>query len=41
MRGARTLIVALLGAASLPAQEAYHWDLPRGFPAPLVPPDNP
>src|SRR5215468_5492030 len=32
-------IVAAAGAY-LPAQEAYAWKLPQGFPAPFVPPDN-
>jgi cytochrome c peroxidase len=34
-------IAALLGAASLAAADTYTWRLPRGFPAPAVPADNP
>lgn len=32
-------MLALCAAAA--AQQAYQWDLPRGFPKPLVPADNP
>src|SRR5262245_21314197 len=31
----------LASALSLPAQDRFTWDLPRGFPPPLVPADNP
>ncbi len=41
MTAARVLALIALCAANTPAQDAYHWDLPPGFPAPLVPPDNP
>jgi cytochrome c peroxidase len=34
-------IVALIAAIQLPAQVVYEWTLPRGFPAPNVPADNP
>lgn len=34
-----TLAALAIGAAL--AQDAYRWDLPKGFPAPLVPADNP
>lgn len=27
--------------AAAPAQDAYRWELPQGFPAPLIPTDNP
>lgn len=45
IRGGFALIVCgwVVAAAEvyLPAQEAYDWRLPRGFPAPVVPADNP
>jgi cytochrome c peroxidase len=35
------LITCALGAALASGAEVYRWDLPRGFPAPAVPPANP
>ena len=44
-RGARFAALGLaLGAmcvAAVRADDAYRWNLPRGFPAPAVPADNP
>lgn len=43
----RSLLLSVLSAASLPlaaaqaAPDAFQWQLPRGFPAPFVPADNP
>jgi len=39
-RAARVVACAVLVAAAH-AGEAYHWQLPRGFPQPAVPADNP
>ena len=41
MRSAWLATAALLGAASLAGADTYTWRLPRGFPAPAVPADNP
>ncbi len=49
MRHARPWLLAALtlagvlpaGAAAAPAAEEFRWELPRGFPEPLVPADNP
>ncbi len=38
--GAMTAL-ALLGFQAGRENATYHWDLPQGFPAPRVPPDNP
>ena len=35
------LAIALAATAQMPAQDAYGWKLPIGFPAPTVPQDNP
>lgn len=40
MRFGMLATLALCSATGL-AQDAYHWELPPGFPAPLVPADNP
>jgi cytochrome c peroxidase len=36
----RFAITLALAVTAVLAQEAYHWDLPPGFPPPLVPADN-
>jgi cytochrome c peroxidase len=41
LKAAGLATVALLGAASLAGADAYTWRLPRGFPTPAVPADNP
>jgi cytochrome c peroxidase len=41
LRSAWIATAALLGAASLAGADAYDWRLPRGFPTPAVPADNP
>src|SRR5262247_2663729 len=35
------IAIAVSAFARPPAEESYRWELPRGFPAPPVPPDNP
>jgi cytochrome c peroxidase len=35
------LAIALAATVPMPAQDAYDWNLPIGFPAPSVPQDNP
>ena len=35
------LAIALAATVPMPAQDAYDWKLPIGFPAPTVPQDNP
>src|SRR5262249_32884631 len=39
--GTAGLSLTLVASARLPAQSAYEWMLPSGFPTPTVPPDNP
>jgi cytochrome c peroxidase len=41
LRAGSLAILALLGAASLAVADSYAWRLPRGFPIPAVPADNP
>jgi cytochrome c peroxidase len=41
LKAAWLATVALLGAAGLAGADAYTWRLPRGFPTPAVPADNP
>ena len=40
-RTALVLVSAVLGAGAVVGAPAYDWHLPRGFPTPAVPPDNP
>lgn len=40
-RTALVLVSAVLGASAVVGAPAYDWHLPRGFPTPAVPPDNP
>ncbi len=35
------LLMTAAAGVPTPAQEGYAWNLPRGFPPPIVPPDNP
>jgi cytochrome c peroxidase len=37
----RLILPIALGAVWLPAGQLYRWDLPKGFPEPAVPADNP
>src|SRR5580693_6937625 len=45
MRVAAILVLAMLGRNAVPAEtyagQTYSWNLPRGFPKPHVPADNP
>ena len=40
-RTALVLVSGVLGASAVVGAPAYDWHLPRGFPTPAVPPDNP
>lgn len=37
----RVVVLAICTTASLAAQGSWEWNLPKGFPRPWVPPDNP
>src|ERR1700751_3844983 len=39
--GSAALVAAVALATARGAPEPYRWQLPRGFPTPAVPPDNP